>query len=344
MNDFFNLPDETVSTSSQSKSYEKKVDTNIYDPNPDSTGGGVYKSIFRFIPNLRDKNESKYTKYSAKIWNPVAKKSIVIDCPSNENKPSVLWTLSSILGRLYKEEPTVVKEINENFSRWYTHHSYVYIANDPQMPELNGSIKILKYRAQINDLIENQMNPDEDGLLNVKKVNPFHLLEGKDFVCVVSKKGKQWRDWTKCKFMDEVTPFRFKIKDNEVTMKNEEGAIRLITEFFNKTAPTLDDYRHVSWTDETYLQVAEALKAAIPYKQVMEMLISETRDEKMKALLSNGQMSTSSDVPSTPKAESTANDDFFSTSSDSMSVSQESVSDSDSSLEADEYDDIFKNL
>src|SRR5210317_1505229 len=98
MNDFFNLPDETVSTASQSKRYEKKVDTSIYDPNPDSTNGGVYKSIFRFIPNLRDKNESKYTKYSAKIWNPVTKKSVVVDCPSNENKPSVLWTLSSILG------------------------------------------------------------------------------------------------------------------------------------------------------------------------------------------------------------------------------------------------------
>ena len=106
----------------------------------------------------------------------------------------------------------------------------------------------------------------------------------------------------------------------------------------------MDDYRHVSWTDETYLQVAEALKAAIPYKQVMEMLISETRDEKMKALLSNGQVSTSSDAPFTPKVESNASDDFFSTSSDSMSVSQETVSDSDSSLEADEYDDIFKNL
>ena len=339
MNDFFNLPDETVSTSSQSKSYEKKVDTNIYDPNPDSTGGGVYKSIFRFIPNLRDKNESKYTKYSAKIWNPVAKKSIIVDCPSNEGQPSVLWTLSSILGRLYKEEPTIVKEINDNFSRWYTHHSYVYITNDPQSPDLIGSIKILKYRAQINDLIENQMNPDEDGLLNVKKVNPFHLLEGKDFICVVSKKGKQWRDWTKCKFMDEVTPFRFKIKDNEVTMKNEEGAIKLITEFFNKTAPSLDEYRHVSWTEETYVQVAEALKAAIPYKQVLEMLISETRDEKMKALLSDGQVKTTETVSKTV-TESATNEDFFSTSSDTSQVE----SNDSESLDKDEYDDIFKNL
>lgn len=344
MNDFFNLPDEAVSTSNQSQNYEKKVDENLYDPNPDLSGG-VYKSVFRFIPNLRNQKESKYTKYSAKIWNPIAKKSIVVDCPSNEGKPSVLWTLSTILGKLYKEEPTIVKEINENYSRWYTHHSYVYIAKDPQVESLQGSIKIFKYRAQVNDLIEHQISPEEDGLLdNVASVNPFHLLQGKDFLCVVTKKNKQWRDWTKCKFMDEVTPFRFKVGDNDVTMKNEEGAIKLITEFFNKNAPSLDEYKHQSWTDETYTQVAEALKAAIPYKQVLDMLIAETRDEKMKALLQGGPASVATETPVTASTTETSNDDFFSTGNETASTPTDTVESNDSSLDKDEYDDIFKNL
>jgi hypothetical protein len=185
MNDFFDLPTDTFTN--KTSSTEKKKDENVYDPNPDLSGG-VYKSVIRFIPNLRDKNETKYTKYSAKIYNPLLKKAIFVDCPSNENKPSVLWTLSTILGRLKKEEPTIVSEINDNFSRWYTHHSYVYVVKDPQNPELEGTIKIFKYRAQINDLIEQQLNPDEDGLLeNTVKVNPFHLLTGKDFLCLVSK-------------------------------------------------------------------------------------------------------------------------------------------------------------
>ena len=54
MNDFFNLPDETLSSTNQNQSYEKKVDTNLYDPNPDLSNG-VYKSVIRFIPNLKDK-------------------------------------------------------------------------------------------------------------------------------------------------------------------------------------------------------------------------------------------------------------------------------------------------
>ncbi len=339
MNDFFNLPEESTSSNS---GYEKKTDEKIYDPNPDNYGGS-YKSIFRFIPDLRNANRPQYTKYSAKIWNPILKKSIIVDCPSNENKPSVLWTLSTILGKLYKEEPTVVKEINENFSRWFTHHSYVYIIKDPQVETAPGSIKIFKYRAQVNDLIDIQKNPDEDGLLDtVQSINPFHLLKGKDFLCVVTKKTKQWRDWTKCKFMDEVTPFRFSVKDTEVTMKDDPGAINLLQEFFDKNAPSLDEYIHQPWTDETYKDVAEALKAAIPYKNVLEMVISETRDEKMKALLRGDSISTPTDTVSSETTSPTP--EFFSTSEDSKKEPIATAESADPSLEKDEYDDIFKNL
>lgn len=336
MNDFFNIPSEAISNPTTA-GYEKKVDLNLYDPNPD-VSGGVYKSVFRFIPNLRDKDLSKYTKYSAKIYNPITKRSMIVDCPSNEGKPSILWTLSTILGKLFKEEPSVVKEINENFSRWYTHHSYIYVNKDPQLTNLEGSIKIFKYRAQINELLEHQINPEEDGLVEgVTSVNPFHLLEGKDFLCVVGKKTKTWRDWTKCKFMDEKSPFRFKIGDSEVVMKNEEGAIKLITEFFDKNAPSLDEYKHVPWTDDTYIQVAEALKAAIPYKEVLNMLISETRDERMKELLSG---TPSSGISKTPSAEPKIDaPDAIAFSSDDTSESANS-----SDLDKDEYNDLFKDL
>ena len=342
MNDFFNIPEDATSQSNPNQSYEKKVDENLYDPNPDLSNG-VYKSVIRFIPNIRNGNkESKYTKYSAKIWNPIARKSIVVDCPSNENKPSVLWTLSTIFGRLYKEEPTIVKEINENFSRWYTHHSYVYVSKDPTMPNLTGQIKIFKYRAQINELLEQQMNPDEDGLIEAKKVNPFHLLTGKDFLCVVGKKTKNWRDWTKCKFMDEQTPFRFNIKDTEVVMKEDAGAIKLITEFFDKTAPSMDPYKHIPWTDETYVQVAEGLKAAIPYKQVIDMLINETRDEKMKELLSKGNITSTVSNPASENISFGGTTETTVTEATTPDLGTADTKQSD--LGNDEYEDIFKNL
>jgi len=247
-----------------------------------------------------------------------------------------------LLGRLYKEEPTIVKEINKNFSRWYTHYSYVYIAKDPQFKDLEGKIKVFKYRAQINDLIEHQINPEEDGLIEgVSSINPFHLLTGKDFLCVVSKKTKDWRDWTKCKFMDEVTPFRFKIADTEVVMKDEQGAIKLVTELFEKTAHTLDEYQHISWTDETYVQVAEALKAAIGYKEVINMLISETRDEKMKTLLSDTVTTSDDNVKDTVDD---TNDVSFAGTTENMVTENVDTSNSNDKNEEDEYKYIFADL
>jgi hypothetical protein len=141
--------------------------------------------------------------------------------------------------------------------------------------------------------------------------------------------------------MDELTPFVFNVKDNKVVMKNEEGAIKLVTGFFDKTSPSLDEYRHVAWTDETYAEVAEQLKAAIPYPDVIKMLIAETRDEKMKQLLSDSSslkdtaVSSNgiSDIDNVPFAGTTVNHEVKETTTE--------VADADSD---DEYDDLFKDL
>jgi hypothetical protein len=334
MTDFFDLPDEAVSKGKGQKQ-TKKSDPNVYDPDPNAHNGS-YKSVFRFLPYIFDKKISKYTKYSAKFWNPLTKESLIIDCPSNVEQPSILWTIESVLRSLKKEEPELVDEIGKNFSRWYTHHSAVYIKKDPQRPDLEGKILIFKFRNQIDQVIDQQMNPEEiDGLETVKKVNPYHLLEGKDFLCVVGKKTKDFRDWSKCKFMDEVTPFVFKVGDKQVQVKNEEKAVKLVNEFLTKNTPKMDEYMHQDWTEETYVKVAEAVLAAIPQRQILEMVLEKSKDQKMNELIrskmkpgkSNNPVKVQEDIEygldSTPVSNQT----------------EESVEET-----SDEYDDLFKDL
>ena len=146
MTDFFDLPDDAFSKG-KAASREKKVDPNVYDPDPNAFNGS-YKSVFRFIPYVFDKTKSKYTKYSAKLWNPLTKESVIVDCPSNVGEPSILWTIESVLRSIKNDEPDLHREISNNFSRWYTHHSLVYIKKDPQRPELENSIKVFKFRNQ----------------------------------------------------------------------------------------------------------------------------------------------------------------------------------------------------
>jgi hypothetical protein len=337
MTDFFDLPEETFSRGAKSGTRTKKVDPNVYDPDPNAHNGS-YKSVFRFIPYVFDKKLSKYTKYSAKFWNPLTKESLIIDCPSNVEKPSILWTIDSVLGSLRKEEPELVEDIRKNFSRWYTHHSPVYIKKDPQRPDLEGKVLIFKFRNQIDQIIDQQMNPEEiEGLDSVKKINPYHLLEGKDFLCVVGKKTKEFRDWAKCKFMDEVTPFVFKIGDTQVQVKNDEKSVKLVNEFLQKNTPSLDEYLHVEWTEETYFQVAEAIFGAIPQRSVLEMILGKSKDSKMNDLIRSKMKPAKTNNPI-----STIDSSIDFTSTPESPVSPEPVESDSSNL--DEYDSLFKDL
>jgi hypothetical protein len=338
MTDFFDLPEDGFSKQ-KSASYSKKVDPNIYDPDPNAHNGS-YKSVFRFIPYVFDKSKSKYIKYTAKFWNPLTKESLFVDCPSNVEKPSILWTIESTLRGLRKEEPELVSEIDKHFSRWSTYHSAIYIKKDPQRPDLEGSVKIFKFRNQIDMLIDQLVNPEEvDGLALSKKVNPYHLLEGKDFLCVVGKKTKEFRDWSKCKFMDEVTPLIFKIGDTQVAVENSEKSVKLVNEFLLKNTPKMDEYYHQEWNDETFDKVAEAVIAAIPHKEILEMVLSRSKDTRMNELIRSKMGGIKKVMTSSPSVE----EDLEFTSAKSAPVSEAKVS-ADSSDSDDEYDSLFKDL
>jgi len=344
MTDFFDLPEESFSKKPQAGG-SKKVDPNIYDPDPNAHSGS-YKSVFRFIPYVFDKTKSKYTKYTAKFWNPLTKESVIVDCPSNVEKPSILWTMESVLRSLKKEEPEIVDEIGKNFSRWNTSHSAVYIKKDPQRPDLEGTIKIFKFRNQIGMLIDQLVNPEElEGLSTGKKVNPYHLLEGKDFLCVVGKKTKDFRDWSKCKFMDEVTPFMFKIGDTQVQVKNDEKSVKLVTEFMTKNTPKIDEYFHQEWTEETFSKVAEAIIAAVPQREVLEMILEKSKDTKMNDLIRAKMKPGKSNA-----SKASVNDDLeFKSSTATKSIFEEengvdTAVTTSADSEDDEYDSLFSNL
>lgn len=332
MTDFFDLPEDAFAKKNVSS--KPKVDPNIYDPDPNAHNGS-YKSVIRFVPYLADKTKSKYTKYSAKFWNPLTKESLIVDCPSNVEKPSILWTIESTLRSLKKEEPDLVAEIEKSFSRWYTHHSPVYIKKDPQRPDLEGTVKLFKFRNQVDMIIDAQMNPDElEGLSASRKINPFHLLEGKDFLCIVGKKTQQFRDWSKCKFMDEVSPLIFKIGETQVTVKNDEKSVKLVTEFLSKNTPSMDEYLHREWTDETFEKVAEAVISAIPQREILNMILERSKDTRMNELIKARLLPRKSATPAAAKVDEDL--DFTTPSAPAAPAADTSVDD--------EYDSLFADL
>lgn len=346
MTDFFDLPSENFVKSQSSGG--RSVDTNIYNPDPDSFGGS-YKSVFRLLPYIFDNDgnytkDGKYTKYSAKFWNPLTKESLYVDCPSNVDKPSILWDLERVIRSLREEEPELHEQYNSQFSRWHSHYSPVYIKKDPQRPELEGTVKLFKFSAQINNLIEAQINPEEDELLgSVSSVNPYNLLDGKDFVCIVSKKTRQFRDWSKCKFMDESAPLMYKIGENSVVIENSEKSAKLIHEFLKKNTPAIDDYKHKEWDSETKNKVAEAIITLLSNKSVLNMLLEQSRDNEMKSLIKSKTSTSTGSSSSSNKESDPLDDDLEFKSSNSNKLADEPAVENESS-EKDEYDSLFDDM
>jgi hypothetical protein len=238
-----------------------------------------------------------------------------------------------VIRNIKKEEPELAEQLGRNFSRWYTHHSPVYIKKDPQRADLEGKILIFKFRNQIDMLIDQQMNPEEiDGLDTAKKINPYHLLAGKDFLCVVGMKTKEYRDWSKSKFMDEITPFVFKSGDALVQVKNDEKSVKLVEEFLTKHTPKLDEYLHQPWTDDTYEKVAEMVVATIPQRQIIEMILQKSKDTRTNELIRARLKPVQSNRPT-----SSSNEDLEFKSSPVKETVTESATD-------DEYNDLFKDL
>jgi hypothetical protein len=268
------------------KSSARKIDENLYNPGPDQGQNGIYKAIFRYVPYVKDNKLSKYRKYTSKLVNPLTNERLYIDCPSTNGVSSILWSLDKELKKLKESEPSIHEELSKYFSRSYNYYSPVYIKKDPQFPALEGKIKIFPFGYTIDNLIQQQLTPEAE-FVSVPKINPFHPIDGKDFVLVVKRKTKSWRDFSSCKFMDQVSPLILTVDGNEIPMTTDPKRVEYVTDFLVNNTPDMTPYLFTPWTDSDYEKVAQLVKAIVPYKQIIENVMADLKDEKMKKLFAN---------------------------------------------------------
>ena len=194
------------------------------------------------------------------------------------------------------EEPQIVEEIQKYFNRYYNYYSCVYIKKDPQFPNLEGQIKVYSYGYTIDNLIQQEINPESE-LVTTQKINPFSLTQGKDFVLVIKRKTKAWRDFSSSKFMNEVSPLIITHNGKEIPVSTDPKVMQFTSEYFKKNSPDMSQYFLKEWTDHEYEKVAEYIKAIVPYKQIIENLVANTKDERMKKHFTNSKPVNRSQAP-----------------------------------------------
>lgn len=283
--DIFNLNNDDFIAQSTKK--VRAFDDNIYDPDINKGVNGVYKSVIRFLPWLGAKtvDDIRYKKYTVKLVNPLTKERLFIDDPSTIGQSSIFWNLETRLKKLKTEEPELHKEIEQNFSRFYKYFSLVYIKRDDQQKELEGKIKVFPHGFKIWKMVEELINPQDADLGTTERINPYDLINGRDFIYVAKKQSSFGRDFDSCKFVGQNSPLIVKTPSGKEAVCSKDPAVQAsFRKFLEEKSPNLGDYFFKEWSDADYVKVVDFLKAAITSKQILDEAFSTCRDEKIKAI------------------------------------------------------------
>jgi hypothetical protein len=313
--DIFNLDNEAF----VKQEVKRDDDEALYKPYPELGKDGVYKSLIRFLPNISNPKKSKVHQYYVWLKDPVDGANFKALCPSTVGKKSIL---KDLYWKLKNSPSAKDQEISKAFSRKEDFYSLVQIVKDPNKPELEGKIMVLKFGRKVNDLIEQQIKPEFGN-----PSNPYDLFEGKNFGLQVRKVG-EWNNYDLCQFVGDKGPIS--IQGNPVEKTEESRDI--ITKYLKSGPLDLEKYDYKDWTEDDTEKIMKIVRNTVPDGRIVSEIIGGSSDSK----------------PS-PKAGSTNNvDSFFEEANDRSSTassdSAPAASTGKASKAAPSLDDLYNDL
>jgi hypothetical protein len=320
--DIFNLDNEAFVK--QEAKGGREEDEFLYKPYPELGKDGVYKSLVRFLPNVANPKKSKVHQYYVWLKDPVDGTNMKALCPSTVGKKSIL---KDIFWKLKNSTSAKDQELAKSFSRKEDFYSLIQIVKDPNRPDLEGKIMVLKFGRKVNDLIEQQIKPEFGN-----PSNPYDLFDGKNFGLHVRKVG-DWNNYDLCQFVGDKIPL---LIDGSAVSKTEDDRERIVE--YLKTGPQdLDKYDYKDWTEEENDKIMKIIRNTAPDGRLVSDIIagvnSDTKQEKTSPSDSFfEEAKSSSSISSKPS------DGFFEESSES-SAPKSSGKKSSPSL-----DDLYNDL
>lgn len=293
--DIFNLDNEAF----VKQEAKREEDEFLYKPYPELGKDGVYKSLVRFLPNVSNPKKSKVHQYYVWLKDPVDGTNFKALCPSTVGKKSIL---KDIYWKLKNSPSAKDQEISKSFSRKEDFYSLIQIVKDPNRPDLEGKIMILKFGRKVNDLIEQQIKPEFGN-----PSNPYDLFEGKNFGLHVRKVG-EWNNYDLCQFVGDKGPIS--IEGNPV--ERDEKSKKAITEYL-KTGPLdLDKYDYKDWSEEENEKIMKIIRNTVPDGRLISEIVGGSADSKSSSSSSSvGNDFFEESKPKSAASSKSAADDFL---------------------------------
>lgn len=238
MNEFniFNLKVDDIDTHKD----EKKAVSDLYSPKADDGKDGVYKALIRFLPNPKNLSKSILRKYVYWLEDQEGK-GAYYDSPSTVGEKC---PVQDLFFKLRNSESAADRQASEKLKRRNIFYSLIQIVKDPQNPELQGEIKILKYGWQLKKKIDEELNPEFSEPTQV-----FDLFEGKNFEFIITKQAR-FNNYDSSKFQGSRSAISL---NGQVMARTKENQAKIM-EYLN-SAPDLDVWDFKAWDDATRNEV-----------------------------------------------------------------------------------------
>ena len=218
--------------------------SDLYTPKPDQGQDGTYRSLIRFLPNVKNPRKPFVRKYVYWLEDRDGN-GFYADSPSTVGEKC---PVQDMFFKLRNSESAVDKKMSEGLKRREVFYALVQIVKDPQNRDLEGQIKVMKFGYKIKAKIDEELNPQFDEPTQV-----FDPFEGKNFELVISKKGG-YPNYDSSKFQGSRSAMS--IKGEEVTA-DDAGRTAILD--YIKDAPELGNFDYRPWTDDQRTKVMGVL-------------------------------------------------------------------------------------
>ncbi len=218
--------------------------SDLYSPRPDQGQDGTYRSLIRFIPNIKNPRKPYVRKFVYWLEDREGN-GFYADSPSTVGDKC---PVQDMFFKLRNSESAVDKKMSEGLKRREVFYALVQIVKDPQNRDLEGQIKVFKFGYKIKAKIDEELNPQFDQPTQI-----FDPFEGKNFELLISKKGG-YPNYDSCKFQGSKSAMSI---DGETVSDTDEGR-KMILEYL-KNAPDLGNFDYKPWNDEQRNKIMNVL-------------------------------------------------------------------------------------
>ena len=233
-----------ISVSDLDTGEKQNQGSDLYSPKPDQGQDGVYKSLIRFLPNIKNPRKPYVRKFVYWLEDKDGK-GFYVDSPSTVGEKC---PVQSKFFELRNSESALDKKMAESLKRREVFYALVQIVKDPQNRDLEGQVKVMKFGYKIKTKIDEELNPQfEEG------TQIFDPFEGKNFELVISKKAG-YPNYDSSKFQSSKTPMSI----NGTAVEDSSDSRKNILEYL-QNAPDLSNFDYKPWTDEDRSKVMNVL-------------------------------------------------------------------------------------